>query len=298
MGMVGGKAVIPAHRSSQRGGGRPMAKKTGSQLRRIETFDFSPGRILAKKYEVVSLLGSGWEGEVYLIRERRTGIERTAKFFFPHRNHRDKSSTFYAKKLHKLSSCPIVIAYHTQEMITYRGMEITFLVSDYIEGELLSQFLKRQPGKCLTAFQGLHLLHALASGMDSIHHMREYHGDLHTDNIIVQRYGLGFHLKLVDLYHWGAPKPENIRDDVCDLIRIFYDSIGGQKHYANQPREVKAICCGLKRTLILKSSGLPANSGDIWRTCNGTPGWKRGGGVDGGSGVHGKGRSLSGTGDE
>ena len=37
-----------------------------------------------------------------------------------------------------------------------------------------------------------------------------------------------------------------------DLIRLFYDAIGGPRHYAKHPREIKAICCGLKRSLILK----------------------------------------------
>ena len=54
------------------------------------------------------------------------------------------------------------------------------------------------------------------------------------------------------MFHWGAPRRENINDDVCDLVRIFYDSLGGARHYPKQPPEIKAICCGLKRTLILK----------------------------------------------
>lgn len=229
-----------------------MRRESFLRSGRIESFDFQPGRMLAGKYEVVSLLGGGWEGEVYRIRESVTGIERTAKIFFPHRNIGDKVSLFYAKKLHKLCHCPIVIQYHTQEKVIFRGMPISFLVSDYVEGDLLSAFLRRQPGKRLTPFQGLHLLHALAAGMDCVHRVREYHGDLHTENIIVQRYGLGFDLKLLDMYHWGAPSRENIYDDVCDLVRIFYDAVGGKKHYAAQPPEVKAICCGLKRSLILK----------------------------------------------
>jgi serine/threonine protein kinase len=225
-------------------------KKTREFL--IESFDFPPGRVLARKYEVIACLGGGWEGEVYLVRERSTGIERTAKFFFPHRNLRDKTSTFYAKKLHKLCHCPIIIQYHTQDTIIYHRQVVTFLVSDFVDGELLCDFLKRQRGKRLTAFQGLHLLHALAAGIECIHKMREYHGDLHDENIIVQRYGLGFGLKLVDMFHWNAPRLENIHDDVCNMIRIFYDAVGGRKHYASQPPEVKAICCGLKRSLILR----------------------------------------------
>lgn len=218
----------------------------------IHRFDFPAGRILARKYEVISHLGRGWEGEVYMVRECATGIERAAKFFFPQRNPRDRTALFYARKLHKLRHCPIVIQYHTQETISFRGRPITFLVSDFVEGELLSDFLARQPGRRLTAFQALHLLHALAAGIECIHQLGEYHGDLHADNIIIQRYGIGFDLKLVDLFHWGAPRKENIHDDVVDLVRIFYDALGGARRYAAQPRQIKAVCNGLRRTLILK----------------------------------------------
>lgn len=219
---------------------------------RIERFGLKAGAIIADKYEVVSFLGAGWEGEVYLVMELLTGIERTAKFFFPHRNPRDRALLYYARKLHKLRQCPIVIQYHTQDSITYRDHEISILISEFVEGRLLSDFLKSQPGRLLNPFQAIHLLHSLAAGIECIHAMREYHGDLHLDNIIVQRYGLGFELKLLDMFHWGAPSNENIRNDVIDLVRIFYDVLGGAKTYSRQPVEVKAIICGLKKSLILK----------------------------------------------
>lgn len=218
---------------------------------RIERFRLEPGTIVADKYEILSLLGAGWEGEVYLVREKLTGIERTAKFFFPQRNPRDRALRFYARKLHKLRSCPIVIQYHAQDNVKYRGAQVSILISEFVEGQLLSGFLKSMPGRKLSPFQAVHLLHSLAAGIEYIHALKEYHGDLHSDNIIVQRYGLGFELKLLDMFHWGAPSRENIFNDVCDLIRIFYDVLGGKKTYARQPPEVKSICCGLKRSLIL-----------------------------------------------
>ncbi|WP_455205238.1 hypothetical protein [Kaarinaea lacus] len=82
--------------------------------------------------------------------------------------------------------------------------------------------------------------------------MKEYHGDLHTDNIIIRRFGLSYDLKLLDMFHWSAARSENIKHDVCDLVRIFYDSLGGQKHYSKLPPEIKTIISGLKRSLILK----------------------------------------------
>jgi hypothetical protein len=229
-----------------------MSPQQHARAGAIEHFDFNPGRVLARKYEIIQPLGRGWEGEVYLVHERNTSIERAVKLFYPRRNPRDKVASSYACKLHRLRHCPITIQYHTSEIITYRRVPITLLVSDFVEGELLSEFLARQPGKRLSPYPALHLLHALAAGIECIHTMKDYHGDLHTENIIVQRYGLGFELKLVDFFHWGAPKPVNIRDDVIDLVRILYDAIGGRRWYSRQPAEIKAICCGLKRSLILK----------------------------------------------
>jgi len=221
-------------------------------MTRIEAYNLQPGDVVAEKFQVISCLGAGWEGEVYMLRERATGIERAAKFFFPHRDPQRKASRFLAKKLHKLRHCPIITQYHTQETIDFAGHRVTILVSEFVEGELLSRFLSHQPGGRLRPFEGLHLLYALARGVECIHNRREYHGDLHAQNIIVRRTGIFFEAKLIDLFHWGPPNPENIQSDVCDLVRIFYDAVGGAKHYARQPPPVKRICCGLKQTLIKK----------------------------------------------
>mgnify|MGYP001823003210 CR=1 FL=1 len=218
----------------------------------IDEFNLPIGATIARKYEVVSKLGSGWEGEVYKVCELKTGIERAAKLFYPHRNIRNRSATFYAKKLHKLRHCPVLIHYHTDETIRRGGQDITVLVSEYVEGELLSAFLKRFPGNRLTPFQGLHLLYAMTKGMEPIHLLNEYHGDLHAENIIVNRYGLEFDLKLLDMFHWSGSKLENRQEDICDLVRIFYDVLGGQKRYRNHPSTVKFICAGLRKSLILK----------------------------------------------
>ena len=220
---------------------------------KIESFNFAPGRELLKKYRVQKLLGAGWEGEVYLLKELATGIERAAKFFFPQRNIKNRTLVYYAKKLHKLRHCPIIIQYYTQETIPFRKATVPFLVSEFVEGELLSEFVDRQKRKRLTPFRALHLLYALASGMEHVHASGEYHGDLHWDNIIVRPYGLGFQLKLIDMFNWKTfPKPQNITDDVCDMIRLFYDVLGGGKNYPKLTREFKIIICGLKKNLILK----------------------------------------------
>jgi tRNA A-37 threonylcarbamoyl transferase component Bud32 len=226
-------------------------RKNSGQRVIIDSFDLAEGRKIAGKYEVLSLLGSGWEGEVYKIREIRTGIERAAKLFFPQRNIGNKTAKSYAQKLHKLRQVPILIKYHTEEILLVRKFPITVLISEYVEGDLLSEFLKKFPGKRLHPYQALHLLYALTCGVEEIHLLNETHGDLHTDNIIINRFGLEFDVKLLDLFHGPHPKKETRQTDILELIRIFYDTLGGAKRYSKLPVTVKQICCGLKRSLIL-----------------------------------------------
>ncbi len=234
----------------------PLIKSPRTKVRaaqRLESFDFRSGRSLAGgKYEVVTKIGEGWESEVYMLRETQTGIESVGKFFFPHRNTKNKPATVFAQKLHKLRSCDSMVRYLTQETIRFRGQQVTFLVSDFLEGEVLSEFFIAQPGQRLRLFEALQLLHAMAKALRPIHKLGEYHGDIHADNLIVAREGVGLRVKLLDPYVWKASAKEVILDDVCNLIKIFYDSIGGASFYGKMPKEVKSICCGLKRSLIRK----------------------------------------------
>lgn len=219
---------------------------------RLESFDLNPGRLLAGKYVVERRLGAGWEGEVYKIRELKTDIERAAKFYFPHRDPRGRATVRYARKLNKLKDCSILVQYHHQDHIQHRRRRVDFLVSEYVDGQLLSEFVAQQRGARLTSFEALRLLYDLACGVAQIHRLGDYHGDIHTQNVIVRRAGIRFVVKLIDFFDFGASNRSKIADDVIDLIHVFYESLGGARHYARQPAVVKDICKGLKRTLILK----------------------------------------------
>ena len=220
--------------------------------RAVKRFDFPPGRIVAGKYEIERPLGSGWEGEVYAIIERTTGIRRAAKFYYPYRDPTGKAAIAYARKLDALRHCPILMQYHHQEIAYVKRRRVTVVISELVEGQKLSEFLAAQPGQRLSTFEAMHVLYVLAKGIAPIHARGEYHGDIHDDNIMIRRQGIGFEVKLLDFFDLGRPTRSKVHKDVLNLIQVFHTVVGGRERYAKQPRVVKNIIRGLKDSLILK----------------------------------------------
>src|SRR6202451_4604880 len=121
--------------------------------KRAKRFDFPAGRIIAGKYQIEEMLGSGWEGEVYPIIERNTGIRRAAKFYYPHRDPMGKAAIAYARKLDALRHCPILMQYYHQEIAYVRRRKVIVVISELVEGQKLSEFLRSQRRHQLSAFE-------------------------------------------------------------------------------------------------------------------------------------------------
>lgn len=228
----------------------------------MKRFDFAPGRTVAGKYVIERPLGSGWEGEVYVITEKLTGIRRAAKFYYPHRDPTGKAAIAYARKLDALRHCPILMQYHHQEIASVQKKKVIVVISELVEGQKLSEFLNAQPQRSLSTFEALHVLHTLARGIAPIHARGEYHGDIHDDNIMIRRAGIGFDVKLLDFFDLGKPTKTKIYKDVLNLVMVFHAIVGGRERYAQQPRVVKEIIRGLKDSLILQRF---QSAGDIQR---------------------------------
>jgi tRNA A-37 threonylcarbamoyl transferase component Bud32 len=232
----------------------------------VRRFDFEPGRPVAGKYVIERPLGSGWEGEVYAIVERNTGIRRAAKFDYPHRDPLGKAAITYARKLDALRHCPILMQYHHQEVATVKKKKVVVVISELVEGKKLSEFLQDQPEHRLSTFEALHVLYGLAKGIAPIHARGEYHGDIHDANIMIRRQGIGFEVKLLDFFDLGRPSKSKVRKDVLNLIEVFHTIVGGRTSYATQPKVVKDIIRGLKDSLILARF---QSAGDIARHLDG-----------------------------
>ena len=213
-------------------------------------YDLKKDQVLGRYYRVLDYLGAGWEGEVYKVEERKTGIIRAAKLFYRRKANGASPHIHYAKKLYKLRACPIAIQYHFHDVIYINKKKVDFLVSDFVDGEVLSSYVARQKSKRLTPFEALHLLFALTQGVEQIHFQGEYHGDIHSDNIMVKKKGLGFEVHLIDLLHLGPPTKAKIQQDVYDLINIFYEMIGGSVGYRQCGQNIKQFVLGRKHGLI------------------------------------------------
>lgn len=225
-----------------------MPSITGDNRR----FDLQAGRLIGGKYEVVSHIGHGWEGEVYRVVERATGAIRAAKLFLPERNPHDRAVLFYARKLERLRDCRMVIQYHHVERMRIRNEEVTALVSEYVEGTRLDRLVTAVRGRRLPEFEALSIVHELTCGLEELHAQGEYHGDLHAANILVRRRGVRFDIKLVDFFDRGRGGASHRRDDLVQVARILRELVGGTSRYAGCSPAVRRIICAGRSDLVMR----------------------------------------------
>lgn len=219
-------------------------------MSRTRPYDLAEGGRLGKHYTVLDFLGEGYEGEVYKVAEKTTEIVRAAKLFYKKNQIQKDPHVTYAKRLHQLRTCPIVIQYHHQDQVKIRGQAVDFLVSDFVDGEVLSTYIEGFPQKRLQPFEALHLFYSIVKGVEQIHLLNEYHGDIHSNNIMVKRKGLKYSVYLIDLLHLGKSTKAKIQEDVYDLIQLLHEIIGGTKYYQKMPKHIKDIIMGRRRQLI------------------------------------------------
>lgn len=221
--------------------------------RNVSRLKLHPGMTLGRNYFVVEFLGSGWEGEVYKVEERDTGILRAAKIFYDRPAlHRDQIRR-YARKLYKLRHCRVVTLYHHRDVARVAGRSLPILVSDYVEGQLLEQYLRGTAKRRMPVGEALQLLHALAVGVEQIHALGEYHADIHESNIMVKRRGIGFDIHLIDFFDLGRATRDRLKADVYQMILLFGYLVGGKEAYPKLPAEIRRLMRGGRYSLIASS---------------------------------------------
>jgi len=95
-----------------------------------------------------------------------------------------------------------------------------------------------------------------------MHDLGEYHGDIHEDNILVERRGVGFDIKLIDFYLRARWTANRLKMDVLDLAWLLYQLVGGPAAHASSPKIIKEIVCGRRTETICRKF---PTAGDLCR---------------------------------
>jgi len=139
------------------------------------------------KYRIVSSLGSGGFGTVYLAED--TWIDKKVALKVPHKQNIDFSELLKEPRLLASMSHPNIVTVLTAEKQT----DIFFIVMEYVQGQTLEQIIVRDGALDLT--RALDFTCQICNAVDHAHKAGILHRDLRPGNMLVSDSGL---LKVTD----------------------------------------------------------------------------------------------------
>jgi tetratricopeptide (TPR) repeat protein len=149
----------------------------------------APGEVVADRYEVLRLLGSGGSAHVYAARDRRIGDEIALKLLRDgHRSDIDVERTRREAEFARGANSPRLV--RTFDLVEADGF--VFLTMELVPGGSLRERLRREPLPIDEAIRlGIEILEALAD----LHRLDIVHRDLKPGNLLLTADG---HVKLSD----------------------------------------------------------------------------------------------------
>ncbi|MEO7086819.1 MAG: serine/threonine-protein kinase [Gemmatimonadaceae bacterium] len=170
--------------------------KDGTSLRPKGTSDSLIGQLIADRYQILSMLGEGGMGRVYLAEHVRMGRKSAVKVLSPNlalapdaisRFNREAAN---ASRINHPNVAGIYDFGETDDGLLYLAME-------FVEGETLAAIIKREGA--LAPRRAAGLVKQTADALAAAHHMGIVHRDLKPDNIMVARHHDGTDwVKVVD----------------------------------------------------------------------------------------------------
>ena len=187
-----------------------------------------PGRVLAEKFELLELLGSGGMGVVWKARDR-VADRTVALKFVPSEIKRYEAEmkrvrTTFAKvhALHHQSICPL----HSLESDVYLGY---YLVMKYLDGETLDHFMLRHDPKRkgMPVEAALELLMPVASALDYAHQNDVIHRDIKPSNIFLVQTARRTEVHVID---FGLA--DEIKSSLSRISQAQFDTSGTRPYMA------------------------------------------------------------------
>jgi serine/threonine protein kinase len=150
--------------------------------------EFSPGATLSH-YRIISKIGAGGMGQVYRAQDIELGRPVALKFLFTEvAAHQSRLNRFIqeAKAASALNHPNILTVYEIG-----RAEGLTFIATEFVEGETLRHYIRRQP----KLVEILEIAIQIASALVAAHAAGIVHRDIKPDNIMVRSDGI---VKLLD----------------------------------------------------------------------------------------------------
>ncbi|MEZ5426255.1 MAG: protein kinase [Pyrinomonadaceae bacterium] len=142
------------------------------------------------KYRVLSLLGAGGMGEVYLAEDTKLGRRVAIKMLPPHFSEDDERKKRFLREARAIS------ALNHPNIITVYGIEesgdLEFIITEFIDGQTLREKIEENS---LTVRETLEIALQIASALESAHSVGIIHRDIKPANIMIRRDNL---VKILD----------------------------------------------------------------------------------------------------
>jgi serine/threonine-protein kinase len=139
------------------------------------------------KYRILSPLGSGGFGSVYLAED--TWIDKKVAIKVPHKQHLDFTELLKEPRLLASMSHPNIVTVITAE----KEDEVFFIVMEYVAGQTLEHLIMREGPLDLT--RALDFACQMCNAVDHAHRAGVLHRDLRPGNMLISETGM---LKVTD----------------------------------------------------------------------------------------------------
>jgi eukaryotic-like serine/threonine-protein kinase len=151
---------------------------------------FSDGQEIGGRFQILRCLGQGGMGEVYEAVDRELGERVALKAIRPEISADGAVVERFRREVQRSRKITHPNVCRVHDMFSYEregASPIRFLTMELLDGESLSEFLKRRDR--MTTSEALPLITQIAGALDCAHAMKIIHRDLKPGNIMIQGTG-------------------------------------------------------------------------------------------------------------